>query len=425
MAVLATLGGLLTPIILNTDTDVAAALFTYLAILDLGVLLLASRLGGAGLALLAFAGTQALYWGWLDRWYQAARLPVALGWATVFFLAFAAWAFRGSRSERFPGAVRLARALIILGAPALYFAVARHVLDDPSGRRLALVALALAGTYLVAARVAARSPRGGPRVALLHHAPALAFLALAPAVTLGRHDLVIAWSVEGLVLLLGGFTLSTPGLRAGGLAISALAWGRLARGARAERRPGGDVPHRAPGAAGHPRRRGDRGRRRARLPGSRARRGNARPVGALRTPAPPPGRGRERGAPPDVELGQFRTLAIPPPYVPVVKSVVWMLATMVLLALARGDGTRVLLGVATLLLVALVGEALGGTDRWARLQPSRPAMGTRASWPAVSSSCSPGSSVRWPRACRISASARARGSARWARSAPPSCCSGT
>ena len=77
-----------------------------------------------------------------------------------------------------------------------------------------------------------------------------------------------------------------------------------------------------------------------------------------------------------MELGQFRTLAIPPPYVPVVKSVVWMLATMVLLALARGDETRVLLGVATLLLLALVGEALGGTDRWARVQPSlRPAIG--------------------------------------------------
>ena len=77
LAVLATLGGLLTPIILNTDTDAAAALFTYLAILDLGVLLLASRRGWPGLALLAFAGTQVLYWGWLDRWYQAPRLPVA------------------------------------------------------------------------------------------------------------------------------------------------------------------------------------------------------------------------------------------------------------------------------------------------------------------------------------------------------------
>ena len=190
------------------------------------MLLLAFRRGWPGLALLAFAGTQNLYWGWLDRWYQAPRLPVGLGWATVFFLAFAAWGLRESGNESSAGAVRLGRTLIILGAPALYFAAARRILDDPSGRRLALLALALAGTYLVAARMAARSVRGGPRLALLHRAAALAFLALAPAVTLGRHDLVIAWSVEGLVLLLGGFALNAPGLRACGFAISVLAWGR-------------------------------------------------------------------------------------------------------------------------------------------------------------------------------------------------------
>jgi uncharacterized membrane protein len=376
LAVLATLGGLLTPIILNTDTDAAAALFTYLAILDLGVLLLASWRRWPGLALLAFAGTQVLYWGWLDRWYQAPRLPVALGWASVFFLAFAAWALRGPGTDRSAGTVRLGRTLIILGAPALYFAAARRILDDPSGRRLALLALALAGTYLVAARVAARSARGGPRVALLHRALALAFLALAPAVTLGRHDLAIAWSVEGLVLLLGGFALNAPGLRAGGLAISALAWGRWfeALGENAGRAGTFLLAHPA-------------------LPATLAVVVTAI-VGALVYRARERGGatlgGWERFARPllllvavgsaalllTVELGQFRTLAIPPPYVPVVKSVVWMLATMILLALARGDETRVLLGVATLLLLALVGEALGGTDRWARIQPSlRPAIG--------------------------------------------------
>jgi uncharacterized membrane protein len=376
LALLAVVGGLLTPIILDTDRDAATALFTYLAILDVGVLLVVSRRGWSGLALLAFAGTQILYWGWLVRWYQVGRLPLAFGWATVFLLAFAAWALAGSRSERPAGTVEFARRLIILGAPALYFAAARRIFDDAPGRRLAGLALALAGIYFVAARVAGRSARGGPRSALLHRAVALAFLALAPAVTLGRHDLVIAWSVEGLVLLFGGFALNAPRLRAGGLAISALAWGRwfAALGEDAGRAGMFLVAHPA-------------------LPATVA-------VVVTAVLAALVYRVRERGAVPlgrwervvrpilllvavgsaalllTVELGQFRTLAIPPPYVPIVKSVVWMLAAMVLLALARGDGTRVLLGVATVLLIAVVGEALGGTDRWARIQPSlRPAVG--------------------------------------------------
>jgi uncharacterized membrane protein len=370
LAVLATLGGLLTPVILSTDTDAAAALFTYLAILDLGVLFVAGRRGWPGLALLAFAGTQLLFWGWLEHWYQAERMPVAFGWASAFFLAFALWAFAASGSAQPAGIVRLGRALVILAAPALYFAAARRILYDPSGRRLAVLALALAAGYYVAARAADRSARDDPRAVLLHRALALGFLALAPAVTLGPHHLVIVWSVAGLVLVAGGFALGAPRLRAGGLAISALAWGRwfAALGENTGRAGAFLLAHPA-------------------LPatvaivvtavlGAMAYRASERSEASL---------GRwERLARPllllvavgsaalllTAELDQYRTLAIPPPYVPVVKSVVWMLAAMALLALARGDGTGVLFGVATVLLISLVGEALGGTDRWARIQPT-------------------------------------------------------
>ena len=412
LAVLATLGGLLTPVILNTDTDAAGALFTYLAILDVGVLLVASRQGVPGLALLAFAGTQALFWGWLDRWYQAGRLGVALGWATAFFLAFAIWGRGGSADERGSGAVRLGRALVILAAPALYFAAARRILDDPSGRRLAALALALAGLYLVAARVAARSARGGPGVAWLHRAVALAFLALAPAVALGRRDLVIAWSIEGLVLLLGGFALSSPGLRAGGFAISALAWTRwfAALGEDAGRAGTFLIAHPA-------------------LPSTVAVVVTA-VLGALAY------RVRERGATlgrwetvarpvlllvavgsaallVTVELAQYRTLAIPPPYVPVVKSVVWMLATMALLALARGDRTRILFGVATVLLLALTGEALGGrTSGPGSSRRSGPPSATRAFSRDACWWSSSGSTARWSRPCPTSESACAADSPR-------------
>jgi uncharacterized membrane protein len=370
LAAMATLGGLLAPVILRTDIDAATPLFTYLVILDVGVLAVAFLRGWPGLALLAFAGTQVLYWSWLDRWYHADRLLAALGWATTFFVLFAVWAFARLRSARAAGTVELARSLVILGAPAVYFAVVRRVLEDPSGHRLATLALVLAGLYFVAAHLATGRAAGGPRVALLHSAVALAFLTLAPAVTLGRHDLVIAWSVEGLALLCGGFVLSAPRLRMGGFAVSALAWSRLFT-----------VLEQDTGRAGtfllaHPA-----------LPATVAVVATAA-LGALVC------RARERaGSPPGawerfvrpslllvavgsaallltVELGQFRTLAIPPPYVPVVKSVVWMLAAMAFLALARGDGTRLLLSVATIMLLALAGEALSGLDRWVRVQPS-------------------------------------------------------
>ena len=326
--------------------------------------------GWPGLALLAFAGTQVLYWNWLDRWYHADRLLVALGWASTFFVVFAAWALAGLRTARAVGTVELARSLVILGAPAAYFAVAWRILDDPSGRRLATLALVLAGLYFVAPHLAAGRAAGGPRVALLHSAVALAFLTLAPAVTLGRHNLVIAWSVEGLALLCSGFVLSSPRLRMGGFAVERARLEPVVHGARAGQWPGGHVPPRASRAAGHRRRRRDGGPRCPGLPGTGA--GGVPPVRWERFVRPALLLAAVGSAALllTVELGQFRTLAIPPPYVPVVKSVVWMLAAMAVLALARGDSTRLLLSVATIMLLALASDALSGMDRWVRVQAS-------------------------------------------------------
>jgi uncharacterized membrane protein len=375
LAILATLGGFLTPIILSTKSDPAAALFTYLAILDLGVLLVALRRGWSSPALLAFAGTQLLYWSWLDRWYQADRMAIAFGWASGFFLAFAIWAFAGSQRERPTGVARFVRALVILAAPVLYFVAARRILHDPTGRRLAVLSLALAAGYYLAARAAAHSADGDARIALLHRAIAVGFVALAPAVTLGPQHLVIVWSVVGLVLLMGGFAVGASRLRAGGLTISALAWWRWFDGLGENTGRAGTFLLAHPalpatiaivltavlGALAY------RARERAEAPLARWER-LVRPVLLLVAVG---SAAFLLGA----ELDQYRTLAIPPPYVPIVKSVVWMLAAMVLLALARGDATRVLFGVATVLLIALIGEALGGTDRWARIQPSlRPAI---------------------------------------------------
>jgi uncharacterized membrane protein len=369
LATLATVGGLLTPVLLDTDTGAATPLFTYLLVLSGGVLLAALHRGWLGLGLLAFAGTQALYWGWLDRWYEADRLAPALGWASAFFFAFATAAFAGPRPPRPAGTVDLARAALVLAAPALYFAAARRVLADPSGRRLALLALGLAALYWVAARAAA-GRGGGSRIAVLHRAVAVGFLALAPAVTLGRHDLVIAWSVQGLIILVGGFVLQSPRLRAGGLLLSLLAWGRWFAAIEEDAGRAGTF------LLAHPA-----------LPATvvvavtaalgalfyRARERTSSPLGRWERAAPPALLVVAVGSVAlllTVELGQFRTLAIPPPYVPVMKSVVWLLATMVLLALTRGDGTRILLAVTTVFLLALAGEALGGTERWARIQPS-------------------------------------------------------
>jgi uncharacterized membrane protein len=365
LAALALLGGLLTPALLESDMDAARALFPYVAILDAGVLVAAGRRGWPGLALTAWVGTELLYWGWLERRYDAAQLPVALGWATAFFLGFAAAAWRGSRLPGPGGAVRFTRAVLVLGAPAAYFLAARRVLDGAGGWRLTGVALGLAALYLVAARLAARRDERG--IALFHGAVALAFLAVAPAAALDRHDLTIAWVIEGLVLVWGGFRLGAPRLRAAGLLLQALAWGRWFAAL------GEDGGRAGVFLLAHPA-----------LPATvaiAAIAGLAAGLYAARERVAAPLRSWERLARPGLclvaigsvallltlELDQFRTLAVLPPFVPVVKAVVWMLAGVVVLALARTDPSRLLLSAATALLIVLAGEALAEAGRWGRI----------------------------------------------------------
>jgi uncharacterized membrane protein len=375
LAALAVLGGLLTPALLDPGGATAAPRLTYLAILDAGVLAVGRRRGWMGLVLLAWIGTHLLAAESAGSADAAERLRVALGWGSAFLLAFAGVAWMGPRVPGPGGAVSLSRAILILAAPAWYFAEVQRALGDAPGRRLGFLALGLAAAYGVATWLAARRGPAERRVVLLHGAVALGFLTVAPAAWLDRHDLTIAWAVEGLVLVWGGVRLGAGWLRAGGLAVQALAWGRwlVALGEDA----GG------PGAflLAHPA-----------LPATVAIAGSAA-LGALayrrREPSGPPLGPGERLVPPVLclvavgslalllasELDQFRTLAVVPAFVPAVKTVVWMLAGVALLALTRGDRTQLLLVAVSLLVIALAGETLAEAERWRRLPLAlRPAL---------------------------------------------------
>jgi uncharacterized membrane protein len=226
IALLATLGGFLTPALLRTGEDRAGGLFAYLALLDAGVLASAYWRRWRALHLLSFALTQAYFWAWYVTWYGPERLGVALAGATAFFAIFALVAPVEAVAGRAPAGWRAAP-LLVLAAPTAYFVAARAVLYPAHRSWLGLGCLALSAAYLAAARWASTSARGGPGLALPHLAVSLALLTLAFPVQFTEHGTTIAWSVEGLVLLWGGFQLGAPRLRAVGLAVlllSGLRW---------------------------------------------------------------------------------------------------------------------------------------------------------------------------------------------------------
>ena len=105
IAVLAMIGGFLTPILLSTGVDDETGLFGYIALLDAGVLALAYSKHWRSLNYLAFGGTILMFAAWMFSWYDQSKL-----WPTIFFLTLFSSSSRCSRccttwstSGRLPG----------------------------------------------------------------------------------------------------------------------------------------------------------------------------------------------------------------------------------------------------------------------------------------------------------------------------------
>lgn len=86
IALLGMLGGFLTPLLLSSGKDQPGALFTYIALLDLGLLAVALRRRWDFLAVLGAIGTVVMQLGWTARFYG----PDRMGLAWVIFAVFCA-----------------------------------------------------------------------------------------------------------------------------------------------------------------------------------------------------------------------------------------------------------------------------------------------------------------------------------------------
>ncbi|MBI3875498.1 MAG: DUF2339 domain-containing protein [Verrucomicrobia bacterium] len=86
VAVLALLGGFLTPPLLATGEDHPFGLFSYVAMLDIGLIAVALRKRWNHLALLGAIGTMVMEFGWVMKFFEVAKFDTAL----VIFFVFVA-----------------------------------------------------------------------------------------------------------------------------------------------------------------------------------------------------------------------------------------------------------------------------------------------------------------------------------------------
>jgi uncharacterized membrane protein len=226
IALLAQIGGLITPLLVSTGENHEVALFSYLAVLGAAVLSLAWVREWKWLVPLQFGATLVFFWGWYSDFYSRPEIVVTIFFATLFFLLFAA--IPVIRSWRDGELSEIEIGIVLINA--ISFPVALHEMLWPEYRwSLTIAVLALAAAHLGAERLLPAAAGSKTRVArILYGGLALTFATLVIPIRCDDKWITIAWAVEGLILIWSGLRTKLRLMRWAGFILFAIVAGRLA-----------------------------------------------------------------------------------------------------------------------------------------------------------------------------------------------------
>jgi uncharacterized membrane protein len=187
-------------------------LFSYLALLDFGTILVLVWKRWPAIGSLALLGTQGLFWIWYAENYH----PEKLAWAAGFQLLILGMFLAGSvleqlvrkRSESWEGLVR------VVTAPSLAFLALYWLWRDEYGVWMGSVAVVLATLYAILARVTLQLRPADRRLLLSWLAVSVGFVALAFPIQAEAQWIALGWAATGTALWWFGQRIAAPALRA-------------------------------------------------------------------------------------------------------------------------------------------------------------------------------------------------------------------
>jgi len=234
LALYAIVGGFSTPLLLSTGENHEVALFSYLLLLNLAVLVLAALRPWSRLLAGAFVGTALFYLGWYSRFYSEPQFAATSFFLAIFFLIFA-FAPRMIRArdqaedsfhtQDSPAIVLLPLFNVALGFLGFYVLLQDSHLADWQP----WLAVFFAAFYLLLLRLPAKGALHTNPVALssLHLTVTVVFLTIAIPLKAHGRWITVGWLVEGAALLWLSRRIESTLLRILALIALALGFGAL------------------------------------------------------------------------------------------------------------------------------------------------------------------------------------------------------
>lgn len=223
IAIMALVGGFLTPILLHSDRDQYRSLFAYIVALDVGALALLKH--WRGLSSVAYLGTQLLFWLWYNERYHSQKRGAVLIFQTTIFLIFLL-AHLGRELIRRELATIEDLALLLIN-PFVFFATAYHLLNPNHHDWMGVFAIGMGLLYAGAAKILLERSKTNRSELLLMIGIALTFVTIAIPIQLRSNWITIAWAIEAIIILWTGLEIRSLRLRVIGCTLFGLALAKL------------------------------------------------------------------------------------------------------------------------------------------------------------------------------------------------------
>lgn len=198
LALFSLLGGYASPLMVSTGEGNYIVLFSFLLILNSGMLAIAMRKNWRIIGLVSFVCSQAFFWTWLltsfETQYAGALIFAALFFVQFYLLALLDHARSGKRISAFQAGGILANNLSM-------FAAAVFIFNDSSVKIAGLITICMAVVNAVVMGLLFRKKEVDTRLLYLIVAIVLSFVSLAVPVQLDGHVITMFWAAEIVILL--------------------------------------------------------------------------------------------------------------------------------------------------------------------------------------------------------------------------------
>ncbi|HKV98300.1 MAG TPA: DUF2339 domain-containing protein [Vicinamibacterales bacterium] len=216
VAVLAMIGGFVSPALVSTGQDAQVPLFTYLLLQNTALLVVVYKRDWRFIEIPAFLFTQLYFWIWYDDFYLDSALARTTIFAAAFFAQFAVLPVIRSRRH---GAFRVEHGILMLLNVALFLVALRTMMWPDQRWLLTVCTLGLAAFHLIVVQ-AVPDDQPIPRVVI--GGIALTLITIALPMRLSIRSTVIAWAVEAAVLMWTGFRLALWPIRTASFVLFAI-----------------------------------------------------------------------------------------------------------------------------------------------------------------------------------------------------------